>query len=561
MEDLFQIDTSPTKQLLVSNLTRDATMEACVFDLVDNAIDAARNCLYSKMEKEADKNRLPDSYKGFWVSLHLDGEMIKIEDNCGGMGLGELSDDNLRFGYPSEHEFGIGLYGVGLNRAIFKLGNNTVIDTESETDRAIVKIDRAQFLKDEGNWKIKGEGAKATGQRGTSIEITNLDATISKQAADSDWGIKVIAEIEKRYARFLVKGLEIKFNEEIVQPNLVDVRRDGPYPPFRKSFKLDEETTVFIEAGQHSEHRFTAEPDYHTTVNRELSDEYGWSVVCNDRVIVHLDTSPKTGWVKKWHPEFNGFVGNVYFTSKNPQNLPWNTSKTDIDQNHAGYQEVLKDMQSFVDRWRNQANEAKKIRKAGEMLKPQAKTKAVTKKTATKAKKSASKKKPTIKPSQFALPNVLPEDIDEGKCSDKLLQLVHEGKEINIFKTWYSALALIRILFESCSKAFLIRHGKYKDCIDNVIVKRENEKGKQLTKEQKQQLVPDIEELIWLFSSDVTLWQDGVGKQMNQCLAKFATHKQRMNSAIHHPFQNINHTEVLQIRDEVLPMLRHLIEK
>ena len=36
----------PTKEVVVDSITRDATNEECIFDLIDNSIDAARNVIF-----------------------------------------------------------------------------------------------------------------------------------------------------------------------------------------------------------------------------------------------------------------------------------------------------------------------------------------------------------------------------------------------------------------------------------------------------------------------------------------------------------------------------------
>ncbi|WP_162933083.1 ATP-binding protein [Roseovarius sp. EL26] len=568
MPTTFPIDTRPTKELLVTNLTRDASTEACIFDLIDNSIDAARNTILQQSPKLPDSDQLPSSYSSFSVSLEILGDRLEVADNCGGMDPQGLASGYLRFGKQSEHEYGIGLYGVGLNRALFKLGNNTEITTENASGQAKVEIDRAAYIKDEDNWNITGETTPSTGEIGTRVVVTGLDPEISRQTSSPEWRSSLIAEMEKRYARFLTKGFSITVNEEVLHPDIVSVRKTGPFPPLVKSFKIDADTSVYIEAGQHEDHRFPAEPDYELKTNRELADQYGWSIICNDRVIVHLDTSPKTGWDKKWHNEFSGFVGFVHFTSKDPKKLPWNTPKTDVDTNNQGYQSVLGDMRSFTEKWRANANQAKKTKKAGKTLKPPTTPTSSPSKPGTgtntniPAPKPLTTKAPVVtKPSQTQLRYVLPQDINELHCSDKLLQLVQEGKKVDAFETHYSALALIRMLFETAARSFLVRHKEYSTAHTKIITKREIGTGKTLTEKQKKDLTPSIDELIWLFNNDPNLWRDGVGKHMNQSLAKFAKHKERMNSAIHHPFQVINIYEALTIRDEVLPVLRHYIEK
>ncbi len=561
MSNIFPINTSPTKRLLVSNITKDASNQACIFDIIDNSIDAARNCIISGRKKALSNTRLPESYKGYQVGIFLNGDCVSIEDNCGGMDINSLSSGILRFGQASAHEFGIGHYGVGLNRAIFKLGNNTLLKTESKTGRAIVEIDRTAYLEDDDSWDITGTRIKKTGKIGTVVTITNLDESVSRSTSDRLWVDNLTDQISVRYARFLKKGLSISTNNTPISPDLVLIRTDGPFPPLTKSFKISNGVSVRIEAGQHSLHRFTIEPDYNRSSNDSISEQFGWSIVCNDRVIVHLDTGQKTGWAKKWHGEFNGFVGYVYFTSREPGELPWNTSKTDVDQNHELYQSVIADMQSFVETWRNFATDVKKLRLAGGVLLPQP---SISPKTPPKSRSKTKAATPVIKENQTANPFLLPSDINEQHCSDKLLQLVKEAKELNFYRTRYSCLALTRMLFEVSCRIFLQRNGLFANCALRVIAQRDSDRQKDgkppLTKKERDTIDFNIDELCWLFKTDSTLWIGGNPKGLEQCLDQFSSHRKRLNSAIHQPFQGINVLEALKIRDECLPLLRFFIE-
>ena len=79
----FSVDTSPTKEVVVSSLTRDASVEACIFDLIDNSVDAARDTARARIVNQ-DETTTIDDYSGFTISLTIDGTGLKIVDNCGG---------------------------------------------------------------------------------------------------------------------------------------------------------------------------------------------------------------------------------------------------------------------------------------------------------------------------------------------------------------------------------------------------------------------------------------------------------------------------------------------
>ena len=60
----FLIDTSPTKEAVVDGITRDATDEECIFDLIDNSIDAARNIIFRNISPKL-RTELPE---GYWAT-------------------------------------------------------------------------------------------------------------------------------------------------------------------------------------------------------------------------------------------------------------------------------------------------------------------------------------------------------------------------------------------------------------------------------------------------------------------------------------------------------------
>ncbi len=54
MASYRKADTSPTKEVVVNSLTKDASVDACLFDLVDNSIDSARSVIeQEQVEKDA----------------------------------------------------------------------------------------------------------------------------------------------------------------------------------------------------------------------------------------------------------------------------------------------------------------------------------------------------------------------------------------------------------------------------------------------------------------------------------------------------------------------------
>ena len=73
----------------------------------------------------------------------------------------------------------------------------------------------------------------------------------------------------------------------------------------------------------------------------------GWYIFCNNRLIKGPEQTEVTGWgdgLPKYHIQYNRFRGFVFFKSKQPVLLPWNTSKNGLDIDSPIFQSVRQDM-------------------------------------------------------------------------------------------------------------------------------------------------------------------------------------------------------------------------
>jgi Histidine kinase-, DNA gyrase B-, and HSP90-like ATPase len=563
-ENQFSVDTRPTKTVVVSSLTRDASVEACIFDLIDNSIDAARDSLIAMQGVEVPA--IPSSYSGFKISLQLSGQKFVISDNCGGISKDNLAKMVLRFGETSSHELGIGVFGVGLNRALFKLGSTSTLKTDTGTQRAELTLDVPTYLASD-DWDLPALEMVSTGNPGTEIQISGLSAAISKDFADSEWVSKIKREIGIRYGQFILKGLTITLNKSTIASHVMKIRDNGPFGGEYKVFKVGDGVSVHLEYGQLNEHRFSNETGYDKAKNKEITQEFGWTVICNDRVILMADTSLKTGWETGFHTEFYGFAGIASFVSSNPANLPWNTTKTDVDLNNSAYQLALIDMRRFATKWRAKAQERKKDSAKGITIGelPPAAEKPKTDKPATRpskdanASKSSTTKKLVKKLDHNQYRTLLPDDINELHCFDKFLSLVHEAKRIDIYQDPYSALALLRMLFETTGLEYFRRKGKADEIRDFAVTGREAKNKRPMTQKEKEQATPSMDELLAFLLQDTSVW--GATKSaLKHSLDKMKGHQKKLNGVLHNPFQLVPQNFAVTIRDEVTPILRHLIE-
>jgi hypothetical protein len=496
----FKVDTHPTKDIVVNGLTRDASVEACIFDLIDNSIDAAKDAIFQRLKPDA-RDELPESYNKYEIKITLSGTEFRIEDNCGGIAVSQLKKLVLRFGERSSHPLGIGAFGVGLNRALFKLGKVSVLKTDTGEQRTELTLNVEEYLKQKDQWELTATEFNSSGRIGTEIEIKQLPADIARSFADTDWVKKLRQDIGRRYGHFIAKKLLISVNGTAIKNEEVKIRENPPveYEGDYKFYKLDG-VAIHIRYGQHKDHRFSNERDYDHDRNSTLTAQYGWNVVCNDRLIIFSDQSRKTGWETKLHTEHYGFVGYVSFVG-DPEKLPWNTTKTDIDLNNEIYGFALKDMKLFAEKWRAMADKRKNVKAAPRKLPPKKASKPPKPK-----KKPPVTVKPTTKTDHNEFRTVLPDDINEKFCNDKHLALVHEAKELDLAEMTYSGLALIRMLFETSAVTFLIRHSKYDELLKFAFAKNEKGLGRKLKDEEKKKFTPRIDDLLPFFHNHPELW-------------------------------------------------------
>ena len=108
-----KVDASPTKGFFIYMLTRDIDVRPAIVELIDNSIDGA---------KKIRKNK---EYKGLFIKINMSQDRFIIEDNCGGIDIETAQKYAFQFGRSSDREsdssgYFTGIFGIGMNRALFK---------------------------------------------------------------------------------------------------------------------------------------------------------------------------------------------------------------------------------------------------------------------------------------------------------------------------------------------------------------------------------------------------------------------------------------------------------
>lgn len=373
-------NANPSKAFFITMLTRDIDLSDCVLDLLDNAVDGITEAAKREgVDLPADK-----PFAGREVRLDLDKDRFSIADHSGGIPIKIAEQYAFRFGRPDDaglpKDGTIGFYGIGMKRAIFKIGNCIALRTSTGTESFELDLDVEAWKADPQNkktddgtdipdWSFELTNvvrAGTTAPQGTSIVIKELHPGISRMFQNSVFIDDLLKTISRDYAFIISRGLEVYLNGKRVPAVMPLLRVGDELSPY---LHVEEKDGVRIEL---SVGLANPPPDDVSALGkRPDSETYGWYIVCNDRVVVTADKSADTVWghkpVPTWHPQFTGFMGIARFSSDDPWKLPWKTTKRDVEKSNEFYQQALPLMiratKRVVDYTNTRRAEAKRLKK------------------------------------------------------------------------------------------------------------------------------------------------------------------------------------------------------
>lgn len=340
------ISAEPTKTFFVAMLTRDIPLEQAVLDLVDNSVDGAK-----ALKGDGDK-----PFEGRIVKIYFDNNKFRITDNCGGFDSETAKTYAFRFGrLPGKRStpHSIGQFGVGMKRALFKFGDCFSVRSATKDDCWSVKVKVPEW-ENEGGWLFPmdeffpDESISKTNP-GTEIIVTDLHPEVAWRFSTSIFENTILGLIKSKHRQFIAGGLSITVNDKHVDASSLQllVSEDKAFRPGTDELEFTEEgkekVSVRIIAG----------------VGPSSPREAGWYVVCNGRVVLESDRRKETGWglveeqtnsiiIPSFHNQFARFRGIVYFESDDSARVPWNTTKTDVDQDNPIWRQTLSRMMEMM---------------------------------------------------------------------------------------------------------------------------------------------------------------------------------------------------------------------
>ncbi len=264
-------------------------------------------------------------------------DQFHISDNCGGISRKDAEEDVFCFGHGDDAPTGrLGVYGIGLKRALFKIGDNIEVLSRTTGESFKVTIDVPKWAAKDtklSDWTFPLEplnAATTKGRAGTTITITDLHSEVKGRINDGRLDSTLRTSVAQTYSVFLQDLVEVVINGRLVEKREVAFGGSTEVAPGSDRFDF-EGVKIALFA--------TLAP-----TNKRLQELAGWYVLCNGRVVVNADKTELTGWgtgvMPAYHSKYRGFVGIAMFASDSPLLLPWTTSKRGLNREALVYQQA-----------------------------------------------------------------------------------------------------------------------------------------------------------------------------------------------------------------------------
>lgn len=353
----------PRKRFFVEMFTRDISLKDCILDLIDNSIDGlirSRDIDLGETLLKNDSAKISDDHLPE-IIVTFSSQRLSVLDNCGGISSEEAQQETFNFGHSVEYydqasERSLGVYGVGLKRALFKIGRSFEVVSKTTKDGFRVKEDNledwAKRDKSLDDWSFpmeELEKAKSLKSAGTRVVVSNIRDSVKKLLDDDSFDKELRRDVARVYTFFLDRFVRIKINDKYIAPIKVPLGKSDEVSPAVERMEIENvKVTLFASlAARDEKGRWTA-------------DQAGWYIACNGRMVTTADRTSISGWGSSalpiFVPKYRGFVGLALFESKDPLLLPWKTTKRDFDHESSVYQSarakmgaVARSILSFLD--------------------------------------------------------------------------------------------------------------------------------------------------------------------------------------------------------------------
>lgn len=385
-----QANAQPSKNFFVNMLVRDIDLTDTLLDLLDNCVDGIL------------RNTDPDPtalrpYERYWANFVIGPDYFELEDNCEGIPLELARTKAFAIGKPqpitgADAKATVGMYGIGMKRAIFKLGRSATVRTWS--DRPLEVTISAKWL-DSDAWTplpLRELNEADFAHKGTKVAVSDLNPSVKREFDGGTFVDSFERRISSIYSLIIGKGFSITVRRDVGAPLPPPVQakpfalllaskpaaNDAIAPIIYKGRLLDVDVELYVGLYRRLPDQEETEAD---DAGKNRSDDAGWTIACNDRVVVDRDRTWVTGWgeaaVPNFHNQFIAISGLLLLSSDHPERLPLTTTKRGVDHGTALYslvkemmREATKKLTDFTNKWKRFEGDLNDLYKKGAQLTP-----------------------------------------------------------------------------------------------------------------------------------------------------------------------------------------------
>ena len=388
----MEVSAYPTKRFFVEMLVRDIELKDAILDLLDNCVDGAMRSI------EGDRGRIDGGapYNGFWAKINFSAGEFSIEDNCGGISRDIALRSAFRLGRPegegddSDDIPTVGVYGIGMKRAIFKVGRSAIVSSRHAAEAFDVEITPEWMQSDDWTLELNDRRPLENEASGTHIIVNNLRAGVSQEFATEAFFDSFCSAVSQYYSVIIQKGFKVFVRDTEIAPRRIGFILDkqhldnGLAPYVYRREHADDGVEVTLAVGFYRpllKEEEGEEQEEQEREGRPSSEVAGWTVIINDRVVLYADKSKVTGWdeagVPGYHTQFTSIAGFVEFRSNDPELLPLTTTKRGVNGNSDIYlsvknymREGLKLFTNFTNQWKKNPQQRDQLNDDAEKVAP-----------------------------------------------------------------------------------------------------------------------------------------------------------------------------------------------
>jgi hypothetical protein len=220
------VRASPTKRFFIAVLIKDIQFIDAIVELVDNSVDAAR-------ASGGDLSKIH-------ISIDYSGSHFAITDNAGGMSIETAKYYAFRFGKrdgaPSIPG-AVGEFGVGMKRALFKIGGHFTVESSTSTDHFLVSVDVEKWHSEPdlpGDWTFPMQESgpnPSPHTTGTTIKVTDLFDYAKDELSSLSFGSKLMSLLREAHSTALTAGLQISVGTTSLQAQIETLLQSAEMSP------------------------------------------------------------------------------------------------------------------------------------------------------------------------------------------------------------------------------------------------------------------------------------------------------------------------------------------